>query len=167
MASDLKATNKRPVDFHAHVLHPEVYALAVNHNVVSGFGARPMDKHPLPGSDRWHLFSKMTLPDVQVADMDERNIGKAVISTSTVSQSVFWADGTLAAKLDRAANDRIAEWVALHPTRFAGAFTLPLQDMRLALAELQRCVEVHHLQVVNLPAQVQGRYLGHPTFEAL
>jgi hypothetical protein len=37
----------------AHVLHPEVYARTVNRDVVSGFGARPMEEHPTPDSPRW------------------------------------------------------------------------------------------------------------------
>ncbi|MDB5570754.1 MAG: amidohydrolase [Hyphomicrobiales bacterium] len=157
----------RVIDFHAHVLHPDVYALTVNHNVISGFGARPMEERPDPAGPRWAMFSKMVLPEVQIADMDRRGIDLGVISTSTVSQSVFWAQGPLAAELDRAANDRIADWVARYPDRFAGAFTLPLQDMDLALAELARCDETLRLSVVNLPACVDGRYLGDARFAPL
>lgn len=154
-------------DFHAHVVHPDVYAVTANRCIVSGFGARPVPERPQPGDVRWRNFSRMTDPAVQIADMDARGIDKAVISSSTIAQGTFWADGPTAAQLERTANDGIAQWVALHPDRFTGAFALPLQDMNLALAELQRCVEQHGMRVVSLPAQVDGRYLGDPVFEPL
>ncbi|HEY8578445.1 MAG TPA: amidohydrolase family protein, partial [Beijerinckiaceae bacterium] len=150
----------RVVDFHAHVLHPDVYARTVNRSVISGYGARPMEERPQPGGPRWPMFSRMVVPDVQIADMDRRGVDLAVISSSTVSQSTAWADGALAAELERLANDGVAEWVSARPDRFAGAFTLPLQDMDEALAELRRCVETHRMRVVVLPAAVDGRYLG-------
>ena len=159
---------KTPViDFHAHVLHPEVYARTINKNVVSGFGARLMEERPTPDSPRWPLFSKMILPDVQIADMDARGITHAVIATSTVSQSTFFADGVLAADLDREANERIAEWVRAFPNRFTGTFTLPLQDMTRALAELHHAANVLQLRIANLPASIDGKYLGDAYFTPL
>jgi aminocarboxymuconate-semialdehyde decarboxylase len=155
------------IDFHAHVLHPDVYAVTVNQNVASGFGARPMEERPAPGSARWPLFSKMILPHVQIADMDARGIAHAVISTSTVSQSTFFADATLAATLDRHANEGISQWVRQYPERFTGSFTLPLQDMEAALSELNHAVLHLNLRIANLPAVNQGRYLGDPYFHRL
>ena len=99
------ATHPRVIDFHAHVVHPDVYAQTVNHNVVGGFGLRPMEERPLPASPRWKLFSMMALPQVQLADMDKRGVDHAVISASTVSQSTFYADAGLAAALDRVGAD--------------------------------------------------------------
>jgi aminocarboxymuconate-semialdehyde decarboxylase len=150
------------VDFHAHVLHPAVYARTINMNVVSAFGARPMEERPTPNSPRWPLFSKMIIPEVQIADMDARGVAHAVIATSTVSQSTAFADGALAADLDRQANEGIAEWVRAYPQRFTGTFTLPLQDMRRALVELDHAVTNLDLRIANLPASVGDKYLGDP-----
>lgn len=155
------------IDFHAHVLHQDVYAQTINRNVVSGFGARPMEARPTSDSPRWPLFSKMVVPEVQIADMDARGVAHAVISTSTVSQSTFFADAGLAAELDRQANEGIGEWVRAHPKRFTGSFTLPLQDMTRALAELDYAVNRLGLRIANLPASVGGRYLGDPYFAPL
>jgi aminocarboxymuconate-semialdehyde decarboxylase len=155
------------IDFHAHMLHPAVYARTINKNVISGFGARVMEERPTPDSPRWPLFSKMILPDVQIADMNERGICHSVIATSTVSQSTFFADGALAAELDRQANEAIDDWVRAHPERFTGTFTLPLQDMNRALAELSYAVNVLQLRIANLPASINGKYLGDAYFEPL
>jgi predicted TIM-barrel fold metal-dependent hydrolase len=163
----MNGTEARIIDFHAHVLHPAVYARTINKNVVSGFGARVMEERPAPDSPRWPLFSKMIIPEVQIADMDARGIAHAVIATSTVSQSTFFADGMLAAELDRQANEAIADWVRAYPHRFTGTFTLPLQDMGRALVELHHAVTTLGLRIANLPASVNGKYLGDAYFAPL
>jgi hypothetical protein len=56
----------------------------------------------------------MVVPEVQIADIDACGVAHAVISTSTVSQSTIFADGGLAAELDRQANERIGGWVRTH-----------------------------------------------------
>ncbi len=154
------------IDIHAHVLHPAVYARTINKNVISGFGARIMEERPTPDSPRWSLFSKMIIPEAQIADMDARGVSHAVIATSTVSQSTFFADGALAAELDRQANEGIADWVRAHPDRFTGTFTLPLQSIDRALAELDHAASIG-LKIANLPASVNGKYLGAAYFEPL
>ncbi len=155
------------IDMHAHVLHPDVQAITINHCVATGYGARPRAARPEPGDPPYENFRRMTIPAVQIADMDARGIDHALISSSTVSQSTFWADAGLAAELDRTANEGIAEWVRAHPARFSGAFTLPLQDLDRALAELEFCVRRLGLRVVNLPAEIGGRYLGDPSLRPL
>jgi aminocarboxymuconate-semialdehyde decarboxylase len=163
----MSETSRSVIDFHAHVLHPAVYARTINRNVVSGFGARVMEERPTPGSPRWPLFSKMVIPEVQIADMDARGVSHAVIATSTVSQSTFFADGALAAELDRQANEGIAAWVRAHPHRFTGTFTLPLQDMDRALAELNYAATHLGLRIANLPASIGGKCLGDALFAPL
>ncbi|HTH99129.1 MAG TPA: amidohydrolase family protein [Stellaceae bacterium] len=165
--SDPAVLPQGAIDFHAHVLHAEAYARTVNHNVISGFGMRAMEPRPTPDSPRWPIFAKMTDPMVQLADMDHRGIAHAVISTSTVSQSSFFADGAEAAELDRMANEAIADWVRAYPTRFTGTFTLPLQDMPRALAELEHAVRHLKLRIANLPAAVGPHYLGHDYFRPI
>ena len=94
------------------MVEPEIYAKTVNHNVVSGFGARPMNV-PDKGSSRWGVFSRMVEPAVQISDMDRNGVDINVISTSLVSQSTWWAEPRLAAELDRRANEQIARWVQI------------------------------------------------------
>jgi aminocarboxymuconate-semialdehyde decarboxylase len=151
------------IDFHAHVIEPVVFKQCIDHSVATGFGARPM---PLPEKDGpgWNLFGGMVDPALQIRDMDRKGIDINVISTSTVVQSSWWAEPKLAAELERRANERIAEWVALHPQRFIGSFTLPMQDMDLALNELDHAVQHLGLKIANVSSNVGGVYLGDPKF---
>jgi aminocarboxymuconate-semialdehyde decarboxylase len=151
------------IDFHAHVIEPEVFKQCIEHSVATGFGARPM---PLPQRDSpgWNLFGGMIDPAIQIRDMDRKGININVISTSTVVQSSWWAEPNLAAELERRANDRIAEWVVQYPDRFIGSFTLPMQDIDLALKELDRAVSHLGLKIASVSSNIGGVYLGDPKF---
>lgn len=141
------------IDVHAHVLDPYVLKLAANRNVATNFGARGRgEKAPNVGD--------MIDAGRQVEVMDERRIDRHVISSPCIIQGTGWASPQTDLELCRRVNDTIAGWVARYPTRFIGSFVLPLQDMYLALREMDRAVGELRLKVANLPANVQGIYLG-------
>jgi aminocarboxymuconate-semialdehyde decarboxylase len=55
-----------------------------------------------------------------------------------------------------------------HPRpQLVGSLTLPLQDLELALGELERAHHELGLRVVQLPAQIDGVYLGEPPLREL
>jgi aminocarboxymuconate-semialdehyde decarboxylase len=150
----------KSIDFHAHFSDPVVFAKTVPHNVMSGFGA----KVPPPEAPR---IACQLDPQLQVADMDRRGIDVHVISSSQVIVGTWWAEAKEADELLRRQNDRAAEWVARYPQRFVGAFDLPLQDLDLALRELERATDQLGLKVANLPAGWGTHYLGDAPFHPL
>jgi aminocarboxymuconate-semialdehyde decarboxylase len=151
------------IDFHAHVIEPEVFRQTIGHSVITGFGARPMP-FPEPGSPNWGLFGGMVDPGIQIRDMDRKGIDRSVISTPTVIQGTWWAEPPLAAELDRRGNQRIADWVKRFPERFVGSFTLPMQDPGGALKEMDYAVSRLGLKVANVSSNTGGLYLGDPRF---
>ena len=153
------------VDFHVHVVHPEVLRQTGNRNVVYGWGTKEVPP-PDPEDVRTRQVARMLDPALQVEDMDRLGIDRFVLSASTVVQNTTWAEPAQQAELERLSNDLIAQWVADRPDRFAGLATLPLEDIRLALAELERCAGLG-LRGLNLPAAVAGDYLGAPRFHPL
>ena len=155
------------IDFHTHALDPEVYARCVNHNVITGFGANAEGARPEPGTLRAAYYERYTSPEMHIKEMDALGVGIHVISGGGANSSTFWAEPSLAAALDRRANETIAKWVAAYPTRFIGMFTLPMQDVALAVKELDHAVGTLELRVANLPAESQGVYLGDPHFRPL
>jgi aminocarboxymuconate-semialdehyde decarboxylase len=152
------------IDFHAHVIQPEVYKQTIDHSAATGFGARPMGL-PEKGSPMWNLFGGMLDPQIQIRDMDQKGIDIGVISTSTVVQSTWWAEPALAAELDRRANEGIAQWVEQYPDRFIGSFTIPMQDIVVALKELDYAVSNLGLKIANVSSNTCGVYLGDPKFK--
>jgi aminocarboxymuconate-semialdehyde decarboxylase len=151
------------IDFHVHINDGEIYPRTVGHNVISGFGTRPMEK-PTPGTLSYEFMTKMSEAALQVSDMDRFGIGRHLISLSSVVMGTEWAEPQDAASMNRHANELIAEWVSKHPGRFIGSFTLPLQDMALAMKEMDYAVGTLGLKVANMPANCRGDYLGETRF---
>jgi aminocarboxymuconate-semialdehyde decarboxylase len=154
------------VDVHSHFLDPTVMRESAPRWILSGFGAHPFEPPP-PGSPRERQTAKMIDPAMQLADLDALGVDVHVLSASTVVQGTAWAAPEHQAELERRTNDTCARWVAHAPGRFVGSFTLPLRDDALALAELERAAGELGLPVANLPAQVDGSYLGAPRFRPL
>src|SRR5581483_7613979 len=154
------------VDVHTHFLEPSVMRESAPRWILSGFGSRPFEPPP-PDSPRARQTAAMLDPELQLADLDRLGVDVHVLSASTVVQSTAWAEATRQAELDRRTNEACARWVATAPERFVGSFTLPLRDEALALEELERAAGELRLRVANLPAQVDGDYLGAPRFRPL
>jgi aminocarboxymuconate-semialdehyde decarboxylase len=167
MDTDQTADNMgRPpvIDFHAHFLDGDILELAQPHSVLTGFGASPLRKPP----DGWPpVFAKMMSAPQQIEDMQTRGVDMHVISASTVISPLGWAAGAQALELNCRLNDSIAGWVARFPDRFVGSLTLPLQEPDLAFRELERAARELGLRVVNVPANVDGVYLGESRFHPL
>ena len=149
------------IDFHAHMLEDELLRRAAGKTVLSGFGASP---HGATRAVNETTIQKMLDPERQLADMDHRGIDMHVVSSGTVIQGTSWADPRTDLELTQRCNDRVAPWVAKYPRRFVGSFTLPLQDVDLALGELRRAALQLGLRVANLCTQYQGAYIGEARY---
>jgi len=75
----------------------------------------------------------------RIAEMDAAGIDIQVLSHGAPSVQKI-ADGELAVRLARGANDRLAETVRAHPDRFAAFAMLPTVDPKAAADELERSV---------------------------
>lgn len=152
---------QQTIDFHAHMLEDEVLRRATGRTVLSGFGA---NAHGGTRAVNETTLRKMLDPQRQLEDMDKRGIDMNVISSATVIQGTSWADPQTDLLLNQRCNDRVAEWVRGHPSRYVGSFTLPLQDIDLALGEMECCVKQLGLRVANLCTQYQGAYIGESRY---
>jgi 2,3-dihydroxybenzoate decarboxylase len=78
------------------------------------------------------------LGELRIREMDEAGIDIQVLSHGSPStQELTGPDGIA---LTKRVNDRLAEAIARHPTRFAGFCALPTSDPQAAAAELERCI---------------------------
>jgi aminocarboxymuconate-semialdehyde decarboxylase len=151
----------RIIDFHAHMLEAEVLRQSTGKTVLSGFGH---NAHGGTQAVNETTFGKMLDPARQLEDMDRRGIDTNVVSSATVIQGTSWADPQTDLELSKRCNDRMAEWIVKYPSRFIGSFALPLQEVPLAIGEMERCVKQLGLRVANLCTQYHGAYIGEPRY---
>ena len=86
-----------------------------------------------------------------------------VLSTVPVMFS-YWARPGDALDLSMFLNDHIAEVCNEFPHRFVGLGTIPMQLPRLAIQELERCVNDLGLRGVQIGTNIQGQNLDNPLF---
>src|SRR5271167_171492 len=108
--------------------------------------------------DRGHKLSSI---ETRLKDMDRMGIDMQAVSPAP-NQTYYWTDPELGASLARKVNDRLAEIVATWPDRFVAFGTVPLQNVDLALAELERCRRKLGLRGVEVNPSVNGMDLTDP-----
>src|SRR5690606_7697644 len=99
----------------------------------------------------------------RIKDMDETQVTMQVLSTIPVLFN-YWAKPTDGNETSRFFNDHIAETVSRQPSRFIGLGTVPMQDVDLAIKEMQRCVNELKLPGIELGSNINGRNLSEKEF---
>jgi len=164
MNSGAKA--KAPViDFHAHILVPEVYAVAAERNIFSELPTDPGVTDEMRGKIKERagmVLGRMSDMTDRLARMDAMGVDIQVLTASLVHQGLEWADAQTSLRLARVTNDWIAKAVSGQPSRFIGLGTLPLHQPALAVAELERCMGELGLRGVGISSSAGGLELGDP-----
>lgn len=159
----------RAVDVHSHVVSREAAHLAA-----STFRPEfdPFSYYSDPRSNAWNealaagytgLFHDAA---ERLARMDTMGIDIQVLSP-TPQQYYYWAEPELGARLARLQNENVAAIAAAAPERFLGIATLPLQDVGLALEELDHAIGALGLTGVELGTNVRGADLDDDRFRPL
>jgi aminocarboxymuconate-semialdehyde decarboxylase len=98
----------------------------------------------------------------RIEECDSQNLNVQVLSTVPVLFN-YWAKPQDCADTSKFLNDGIAEIIEKYPKRFIGLGTVPMQDVNLAIRELERCKEIG-LVGVQLGSNVNQINLGEPQF---
>ena len=115
--------------------------------------------------DAWsaHMLPQLLELGVdRLARMDAHGVDMHVLSLT--SPGVQCLETTLAVALARVANDRLADAVRAHPTRFAGLASIAPQDPQAAAREMERTVNQLGLHGFVINSHTNGRYLDDPFF---
>jgi len=105
------------------------------------------------------------LTDIEVdrlRGMDKDGVDMHLLSLTSPGVQMFDAD--LACEIATLANDRVAEVVKRHPTRFAALAAFAPQDPKRAVKEMERAVTKLKLNGFILNSHTNGEYLDNPKY---
>jgi aminocarboxymuconate-semialdehyde decarboxylase len=95
---------------------------------------------------------------VRIKECDSKGVNMQVLSTVPVMFN-YWAKPEQTYDLARYLNDHIAGVVKNFPERFIGLGTLPMQDTKLAVKELERCMGSLGMAGIEVGTHIHGRNL--------
>lgn len=152
------------VDVHCHYLNPEVNKKTAHLN------AAQYDPTVIYANDLTNATNvsqmrdrapKLMGIDVRIQDMDRMGVDIQAVSPAPYHYFYF-TEPALGAELAREVNEGIANVVSLHPDRFVGIGSVPLQNAELAVRELEYCVKKLGLKGVEINTNVNGLNLTDP-----
>jgi aminocarboxymuconate-semialdehyde decarboxylase len=96
-------------------------------------------------------------------DMNPTGVTHQVLSTIPVLFN-YWAKPADGNETARFLNDHIAETVQKHPKNFIALGTVPMQDVDLAIAEMERCMQQLSMAGLELGSNINGMNLSDERF---
>lgn len=100
---------------------------------------------------------------VRLKDMEETGVTMQVLSTIPVLFN-YWAKPTDGLETSRFFNDHIADTVSKNPARFIGIGTVPLQDVDMAIGEMERCMQELKMPGLEIGSNINGVNLSDKRF---
>ncbi len=165
----MSVNERASIDIHTHVVPEKFPAYAGSHRNVpwpSMVPAQACHAHVMiEGKNYRTVHQSCWLAEDRLADMDRLSIGMQCLSPMPELLS-YWLPADDAQILIRHVNDTIADLVARFPKRFCGLGGVPLQDVDLAISELEYLRKQLGFPGVELASHVNGVSIGDPRFEA-
>jgi aminocarboxymuconate-semialdehyde decarboxylase len=157
------------IDTHAHYLPRNWPDLASKYGDVRF----PVIHHGEDGRHRIYkdgkffreIWPKTWDPQERIDDYARFGIQVQVISTVPVMFS-YWATTHHALELHESLNDHMAETCRDFPRHYAGIGTVPLQSPRLAIQEMERCIDQLGLCGVQIGSHINEWNLDAPELRA-
>lgn len=143
------------IDVHAHVTL-EKFRRAVMQNV-DWYGMTPADGELDNPKNHWGVPRRLEA-------MDEMGVDVQLVSPTACFYQ-YHREPEVAARIAVEANDEIADMVRAHPQRFGGLATVPMQDVGLAIAELERAVKQLGMQGIMIEDHVNGLTYDNAIFD--
>ena len=98
----------------------------------------------------------------RLEDMKKHQIDVQVLSPIPV-MFCYWARAKDALRVSRFLNDFIIEECQKHPQNFIGLGTVPMQDIKLSILELERCKQIG-LKGIEIGSNINNKNLNHTDF---
>lgn len=157
----------KTIDIHAHVVPQSLWNAADARTEWHGFRHEPGEGlGTIVGGGMRTGFTSPKVrytPQERLKDMDAQCVDVQVLSIH-VPFVGYHLDAAQGRALAQDFNDEIAATIREWPARFAGLATLPMQDVKGAIDELERAVTVLGLKGAELDTNVNGEQWDEPKF---
>ena len=155
------------IDVHTHVVPESMPAYLGRHAEVpwpSLVPAHACHRHVMVSGSVYRTVSHQCWDcAVRLADMETMRVGRQVLSPMPELLAT-WLEPEDGRVLCRYLNEVIATMVAEAPARFFGLAAVPLQDVDLAISELDFALHTLGLSGVEIAGNVNGVAIGDPRF---
>jgi aminocarboxymuconate-semialdehyde decarboxylase len=155
------------IDVHAHVIPhdlPHYLGSAVPAGWPSMAPAHACHRHVMIAGKVYRTVSERAWsPSRRIEDMEAMGLAVQAISPMPELLS-YWMEAQPASQLLRYMNEQIAGMAALSGGRLVGMGAVPLQDLDLALAELDYCADKLGFRSIEVGSNVNGKPVGAPEF---
>ncbi len=161
-------TSMRAIDIHTHFVPEHLPALP-------GGSAEKTWPSMGPGNDCCHrhvmvkgeIYRSVTdqcwSAPRRIDDMKGMGVSRQVLSPMPELLS-YWMAGKDAAVLHRDLNEQMARLVQAHPEQFSALAAVPLQDVEMAITEMEYAATVLRMAGAEIGSNVNGRPIGAPEF---
>jgi len=157
----------KTIDIHAHVVPQSLWKAADARTEWHGFRHEAGDGlGTMVGGGMRTTFTSPKVrytPEERLKDMDAQGVDVQVVSIHTPFFG-YHLDAARGRALARDVNGEIAAMTRQWPTRFAGLATLPMQEVKSAIDELEHAVTRLGLKGAELDTQVNGAQWDEPKF---
>lgn len=103
-------------------------------------------------------------PKDRIIDMSATDVDIQVLSTIPVLFN-YWAKPAEGLKTSRFFNDHICSCVTHYPDKFIGLGTVPLQDLDMAIKEMERCVNELKMPGIEIGSNINQLNLSDQKFD--
>jgi aminocarboxymuconate-semialdehyde decarboxylase len=155
------------IDVHAHVV-PHDLPRHIGNAMPAGWPsmapAHACHRHVMIAGKVYRTVSERAWsPSRRIEDMEPMGLAVQAISPMPELLS-YWMEPAAAGQLLRYMNEQIAEMAALSGGRLVGMGAVPLQDLDLALAELDHVVDKLGFRSIEVGSNINGKAPGAPEF---
>lgn len=158
----------KKIDIHTHIIPENI----PNYFQKFGYGEFIHLEHHCPGCAKMikgdKIFREIEQncwdPKLRTKEMDMTEVGIQVLSTIPVLFN-YWAKPEHGMETSRFFNDHIAQCTAEFPERFIGIGTVPMQDINLAIKEMERCIKELNMPGLEIGSNINNRNLSDPCFD--
>jgi aminocarboxymuconate-semialdehyde decarboxylase len=155
------------VDIHCHFMSGRAMAFVREHGAAAAESAMRYASEltrKILVEQNARVMDAISGSEKRLAEMDKMGVDIQAVSPGPQAYAYF-LEPDLGRQAARMVNDDLAAMVARHPDRLVAMGTVPLQDTRLAIEEMERCVREHGMRGIEISSHVNGKELARKELE--